>query len=107
MRAIQGIFAATFSPVAITYTTETYPAKKRVTAISFISTSFMLSGVLGQNLSELIVHHLNWHWVYFTLTVLYLCLIFVIYRYVPEAHVEMRMYNYLNSLITLKTFAII
>ncbi|MBJ7887498.1 MFS transporter [Bacillaceae bacterium HSR45] len=85
MRAIQGIFAATFSPVAITYTTETYPAKKRVTAISFISTSFMLSGVLGQNLSELIVHHLNWHWVYFTLTVLYLCLIFVIYRYVPES----------------------
>lgn len=45
----------------------------------------MLSGVLGQNLSELIVHHLNWHWVYFTLTVLYLCLIFVIYRYVPES----------------------
>ena len=85
MRALQGIFAATFSPVAITYTTETYPAKKRVTAISFISTSFMLSGVLGQNLSELIVHQLNWHWVYFTLTVLYLCLIFFIYRFVPKS----------------------
>lgn len=30
MRALQGIFAATFSPVAITYTTETYPAKKEL-----------------------------------------------------------------------------
>ncbi|MBO0316131.1 MFS transporter, partial [Escherichia coli] len=46
MRALQGVFAASFSPAAMTYTTETYPPVKRVTAISFISTSFMLSGVL-------------------------------------------------------------
>ena len=38
-----------FSPVSITYVTETYSPVKRVTAISFISTSFMLSGVIGQN----------------------------------------------------------
>ena len=55
LRALQGVFAASFSPVVMTYTTETYPRVKRVTAISFISTSFMLSGVLGQNMSELVV----------------------------------------------------
>ena len=36
--------------VSITYVTENYSPVKRVTAISFISTSFMLSGVIGQNL---------------------------------------------------------
>ena len=50
LRAIQGIFAAAFSPVSITYVTETYSPVKRMTAISFISTSFMLSGIIGQNL---------------------------------------------------------
>ena len=50
LRAIQGICAAAFSPVSITYVTETYSPVKRVTAISFISTSFMLSGVIGQKL---------------------------------------------------------
>ena len=72
LRALQGVFAASFSPVVMTYTTETYPRVKRVTAISFISTSFMLSGVLGQNMSELVVSYLNWQWVYFILTILYL-----------------------------------
>lgn len=85
MRALQGVFAATFSPVAITYTTETYPPVKRITAISFISTSFMLSGVLGQNMSEWVVGYLNWHWVYFILTVLYLALALIIYKNVPES----------------------
>lgn len=85
MRAVQGVFAAAFSPVAITYTTETYLPVKRITAISFISTSFMLSGVLGQNLSEIIVSQLNWHWVYFILTILYLVLVVLIYKFVPES----------------------
>ena len=78
LRALQGVFAASFSPVVMTYTTETYPRVKRVTAISFISTSFMLSGVLGQNMSELVV-------IYFILTILYLILVLVIYKNVPES----------------------
>lgn len=85
MRALQGVFTASFSPVAMTYTTETYPPVKRVTAISFISTSFMLSGVLGQNMSEMIVSHFNWQWIYFILTLLYLILSFVILKNVPES----------------------
>ena len=78
LRALQGVFAASFSPVVMTYTTETYPRVKRVTAISFISTSFMLSGVLGQNMSELVVSYLNWQ-------CLYLILVLVIYKNVPES----------------------
>lgn len=80
LRALQGICAAAFSPVSITYVTENYSPVKRVTAISFISTSFMLSGVIGQNLSEIIVRYTHWHSVYFTLTILYLILAVAIYK---------------------------
>ena len=45
----------------------------------------MLSGVLGQNMSELVVSYLNWQWVYFILTILYLILVLVIYKNVPES----------------------
>ena len=88
LRALQGVFAASFSPVVMTYTTETYPRVKRVTAISFISTSFMLSGVLGQNMSELVVSYLNWQWVYFILTILYLILVLVIYKMYLRVHIK-------------------
>lgn len=87
-RAIQGVFAAAFSPVSITYVTETFASSKRGTAISFISTSFMLSGVIGQNLSEVIVRYSNWHVIYFTLTILYAILAFIIYKTIPESPVK-------------------
>ncbi|RIO51893.1 MFS transporter [Staphylococcus hominis] len=88
LRAIQGICAAAFSPVSITYVTETYSPVKRVTAISFISTSFMLSGVIGQNLSEIVVRYSNWHMVYFILTLLYIFIAVLIYKYIPESPVK-------------------
>ena len=77
-----------FSPVSITYVTETYSPVKRVTAISFISTSFMLSGVIGQNLSEIVVRYSNWHMVYFILTLLYILIAILIYKFVPESPVK-------------------
>ena len=83
LRAIQGICAAAFSPVSITYVTEMYSPVKRVTAISFISTSFMLSGVIGQNLSEIVVRYSNWH-----MTLLYILIAILIYKFVPESPVK-------------------
>ncbi|PTI34950.1 MFS transporter, partial [Staphylococcus succinus] len=53
LRGFQGIFTAAFSPIAITYATETYPSSKRLTALSFISMGFMLSGIIGQISTEL------------------------------------------------------
>ena len=106
LRAIQGIFAAAFSPVSITYVTETYSPVKRMTAISFISTSFMLSGIIGQNLSEIIVGFSNWHMVYFTLTVLYIILAFVIHRQIPESPVknpDIQLLKFFNNFSDFKT----
>nr|WP_276311760.1 MFS transporter [Staphylococcus haemolyticus] len=106
LRAIQGIFAAAFSPISITYVTETYSPIKRMTAISFISTSFMLSGIIGQNLSEIIVGFSNWHMVYFTLTVLYIILAFVIHRQIPESPMKnpnIQLLKFFNNFSDFKT----
>ena len=62
----------------------------------------MLSGVLGQNMSELVVSYLNWQWVYFILTILYLILVLVIYKNVPESPHKILIYNSLSFSITLK-----
>ncbi|MCY1564736.1 MFS transporter [Staphylococcus pettenkoferi] len=85
LRVFQGIFAATFSPVSLAYTTEMYPPVKRVTAISFISTSFMLSGIIGQNLSEILSNAYGWRVTYIVLSVLYIILTFVVSKLVPES----------------------
>ncbi|MCU5746417.1 MFS transporter [Staphylococcus sp. SQ8-PEA] len=85
LRVFQGIFAAAFSPVSLAYTTEMYPPVKRVTAISFISTSFMLSGVIGQNLSEVISNAYGWRVTYIVLSILYIILTFGVMKAVPES----------------------
>ena len=103
LRGLQGIFAAAFSPIAITYTTETYPLKKRLTAVSFISTSFMLSGILGQNFSEILISQFDWHIIFFILSSLYICLAIIIFRNVPESPVKIQMFKSLNTLAISKT----
>lgn len=106
LRAIQGVFAAAFSPISITYVTETYSPVKRMTAISFISTSFMLSGIIGQNLSEIIVSFSNWHVVYFTLTILYILLAFVIYKNIPESPIknpQIKLLRFFNNFSDFRT----
>ena len=62
----------------------------------------MLSGVLGQNMSELVVSYLNWQWVYFILTILYLILVLVIYKMYLRVHIKILIYNSLSFSITLK-----
>ncbi|MBI5974837.1 MFS transporter [Staphylococcus canis] len=85
LRILQGIFAAAFSPVSLAYTTEMYPPVKRITAISFISTSFMLSGIIGQNLSEILAEFYSWRVTYLVLSILYVILVAIIFKQVPES----------------------
>ncbi|PNZ97825.1 MFS transporter [Staphylococcus massiliensis] len=85
LRSLQGLFAATFSPVALTYVTEMFPARKRVTAISFISTGFLLAGVIGQIFSELIASSLGWQYVFLILSVIYLVSLIAVIFFIPKS----------------------
>lgn len=106
LRAFQGVFAASFSPISITYVTETYTISKRVTAISFISISFMLAGIIGQNLSEFIISYFDWHVVYFVLTAFYVLLSISIHKYVPESPIknaDIKVTHFLKNFKSFKT----
>lgn len=71
LRAIQGVAAATFSPVALTYVGMMYPQAKRVTTIGIISSGFLIAGIVGQLVSSFLESVFNWNAVFLILSVIY------------------------------------
>jgi len=58
-RGIQGLTAATFSPVVLPYVMELFPQNKRVFAVSCMSASFLMAGIIGQVFSSFVSFHLG------------------------------------------------
>lgn len=83
LRGVQGIAAATFAPAALAYVVEVFPADKRVTAIGFVSTGFLMSGIVGQVISSLISQHFGWNKVFYLLGVIYLLSAFLVALFLP------------------------
>jgi YNFM family putative membrane transporter len=71
-RALQGFVAATFAPVALAYVFEVYPAEKRATTIAFISTGFLMAGIVGQIVSSWVSHILAWSYVFILFAAIHL-----------------------------------
>ncbi|HDX9610682.1 TPA: MFS transporter [Bacillus toyonensis] len=72
LRGLQGIAAATFSPVALAYVVEMFPVEKKVTTIGFVSTGFLIAGIAGQVISTAVSQHFGWHMVFFLLSIVYI-----------------------------------
>lgn len=47
-RAVQGLAASSFPPVALAYLSETLPARQRLWGIAWMSTAFLAAGLVGQ-----------------------------------------------------------
>lgn len=79
LRALQGLMASSFAPVALAYLAEATPPTRRATAIGAMSTAFLVAGIVGQVVASLVALHLGWEWIFIlsgiTLT---LCLIGVV-----------------------------
>lgn len=84
LRLLQGLAAATFSPVALAYAVDMFPTEKRVTAIGFISTGFLVAGIAGQVFSIIISEQIGWNMVFRMLGVLY-AITFLIVFFLPKA----------------------
>ncbi|MED1797736.1 MFS transporter [Brevibacillus porteri] len=84
LRSLQGAAAATFSPVALAYAVEMFPAEKRVTAIGFISTGFLAAGIIGQVISSFMSQQYSWHAVFYMLAALYFVTLLVVMRWLPK-----------------------
>jgi len=62
LRAVQGLSASGFAPVALAYLSEALAPPRRAGAIGAMSTSFLVAGIVGQVLASLVALHLGWRW---------------------------------------------
>ena len=62
LRALQGLSASGFAPVALAYLSEALAPPRRAGAIGAMSTSFLVAGIVGQVLASLVALHLGWRW---------------------------------------------
>ncbi|NUU60093.1 MFS transporter [Paenibacillus sp. JW14] len=85
LRGFQGAAAATFSPVALAYAVEMFPAQKRVTAIGFITTGFMVAGIVGQVMSGIVSQYYGWNAIFYFLAVVYSITAILVLKFLPKA----------------------
>lgn len=64
LRAVQGLAASSFAPVALAWLAEAVPARHRATAIGAMSTSFLVAGIFGQVLAAWLALRGDWTWVF-------------------------------------------
>jgi YNFM family putative membrane transporter len=64
LRAVQGLVAASFGPVALAYVGEALPPRWRSTGIGAMSTAFLSAGIIGQVYAQAVVDALGWRWVF-------------------------------------------
>ena len=65
LRTIQGLVAAAFAPSAFAYIATHVDAHRRVTAITWLTSSFLASAVLGQLAAQTIAQAIGWKLVFF------------------------------------------
>ncbi|RKQ33200.1 MFS transporter [Oceanobacillus halophilus] len=71
LRGLQGFFAATFAPSALSYVFEVFPKNKVATTIGFISFGFVTSGIFGQVAGDAINQTFDWNVVFLFFGCLY------------------------------------
>ncbi|HZG17837.1 MAG TPA: MFS transporter [Candidatus Bathyarchaeia archaeon] len=80
LRAIQGLVAASFPTVALAYIGDVLAIRYRPVAVSILSTSFLLSGIVGQLIAQAIGDWLGWRALFKLLAIGYLLIAIFIYR---------------------------
>jgi EmrB/QacA subfamily drug resistance transporter len=63
-RLIQGIGAGAMQPAAMTIIADLYPGKQRAKIQGYLSSVWAVSAIVGPLLGGIIVHNLNWSWVF-------------------------------------------
>jgi MFS family permease len=84
LRSIQGVAAATFPPVVVTYIVEMFPPEKRVTTIGFVSSGFLMAGVVGQIFSSFISNMFGWQNVFYVIGAIYLITTIIVALLIPK-----------------------
>lgn len=88
LRALQGLASATFAPTVMTYVVETFPAERRVTAMGFVSTGFLVSAIAGQMFGSAVSEYWGWSYVFFIHGVLVLIAAVLLGSLIPKEEVR-------------------
>lgn len=112
LRAVQGLVAATFSPVALAYIMEMFPDTKKLTATGFLVTGFLMAGITGQVISGFINQYLSWNYVFSIMGLFYLITIFIVMAFLPYDDIQrpkssvIRAIVQMGSLFKIKTLVL-
>lgn len=85
LRGVQGFFASTFAPTALSYVFSIFSKDKRVTTIGLISFGYVLSGLFGQIIADLINRLFHFHMIFLLFGALYIFSLFLVYVSLPRA----------------------
>jgi len=88
LRSIQGFAAASFAPVALAYVVDKFPTKKIVTTIGFISSGFLISGIVGQIFSTYVSQQFGWQSVFYYAGFIYLLTFLLVWLFLPRASTQ-------------------
>lgn len=83
LRILQAIGAAAFVPISLVYVAELYPPEKRLTAIGFITSGFLVASILSQIFAIIIHFYLGWKSIFFILGIIYFLLTIASITYLP------------------------
>lgn len=83
-RGIQGLTAATFSPIVLPYVMELFPQNRKVFALSCMSAGFLMAGIVGQVFSSFVSFHLGWQYVFIILAAIYFILTLLMISFIPN-----------------------
>ncbi|MFD1992366.1 MFS transporter [Paenibacillus nicotianae] len=101
LRSMQGVAAASFSPVALAYIVAIFPNHRKVTTIGFVSTGFLIAGIVGQVASSWISTYYGWNLVFIIFGVLYVITIIWLKVGLIQDHVQqpdLHIWSYLKQL---------
>ncbi|ERK34077.1 MAG: MFS transporter [Enterococcus sp.] len=86
-RGLEGLAASSFAPVVVTYIIEKFAPQKRGTVIGIVSSSFLVSAIIGQLLSSYLSQQFQWQMVFFVFGILYLLTAILVVLCVPNTQV--------------------
>lgn len=96
LRSIQGLAAASFAPVAIAYVVDKFPTQRIMTTIGFVSSGFLLSGIVGQIVSSYISQQFGWQSVFYYFGVIYVLIAVVVALFIPKVKAQQQDGNVLS-----------
>ncbi|MFY3793254.1 MFS transporter [Ureibacillus sp. MALMAid1270] len=84
LRILQAIGAAAFVPISLVYTAELFPDDRRLTAIGFITSGFLVASVVSQIFATIINEYFGWHAIFILLGTIYFFLTIASISYLPK-----------------------